>query len=271
MDPLTRWPSGRRYGFIHAPRKVTDYGISSVPGLKFAALPPIDLHLGQFMGEVRDQGDLGACVFFTAVEDREALARQFEGESPVLSPLFGYYKGRELDGTIAAGDVGSTGETSCKVLRRFGLCLESEDPYAPRDYNVSPTPAQMTSAVKWRAGAYHSIFTLEDIKSCIVSGYRVRIGMNVYQSFEDVGASGLVPVPDPAKETLLGGHEVLGYGYDDRVRCPGASLPGALLFRNHWGRGFGLSGDGWLPYSSLAVIVPDFKMQHLGKAWGVSP
>jgi C1A family cysteine protease len=263
-------PSGRRYGYLRKPHSHRAFGLASVPNLKLIALPPADHHLELWMPPVKDQGNLGACTAFAGTEDREAIARQFEKSSPILAPLFLYYVERQIDGDVDQGDTGSTGETSCKAQQQFGICEESVDPYDTFNFNRTPTAAQLAAASKWKNGAYHSIFTVEDIKTCILSGYRVRIGFNVYDSFEnDIKSDGLMPMPDPNKEQLLGGHEVLGWAYDDKMKCPNTSYPGAFRIRNSWGSSWGLSGDFWMPYEAFAsaVLAADAKVQHLGPAW----
>ena len=94
--------------------------------------------------------------------------------------------------------------------------------------------------------------------------------MNVFDSFMDTGSDGLVPVPDPSKESIQGGHEIYAWGYDDTVRCPKSQASGAVRFRNSWGMSFGLNGDLWLAYELLAPNSPlqfDAKIQHLGGPW----
>lgn len=269
-SPLPLSPNGRRYGWLRTLRDHRDFRLSTVPNLKLAAPPPVDLHLAQYLGAVKDQGQLGACTAFTGTEDREAIALQYQGKTAVLSPMFLYYVERMIDGSLSEGDCGSTGQTSCAALQKYGICEEVDLPYDPANFEVAPNAAQLNNAKGFVAGAYHSIFYVEDIKMCINSGYRVRVGMDVYESFEDTGSDGLVAVPDTGKESLLGGHEVLGWGYDDTVKCPGAKTPGAVRFRNSWGASWGLGGDFWLPYEMLApdsIVQPDVKIQHLGGPW----
>jgi C1A family cysteine protease len=222
------------------------------------------------MQATKDQGQEGSCTAHAGTEDREAIAAQYEGRIVKLSPQFLYYIERQLDGTLDQGDCGSTGETSCKAINQFGVCQESGDPYNVANLSVAPTAAQLQDALSFKAGAYHSLFTTQDVKLCINSGYRVRIGMDVYQSFEDIKSDGLMPIPNASKEQLLGGHEILIFAYDDTVKCPGAQAPGAVRVRNSWGTGWGLGGDFWMPYELLAVnsiVQPDLKIQHLGPAW----
>lgn len=270
MADLPLSAGGRRYGYLRKPHDALAFGLASIPNLKLAPLPSSDLHLEQFMQPVKDQGQLGSCTAFCGTGDREAIAAQYEKKIVTLAPLFLYYIERQLDGSLAQGDCGSTGQTSCQALNQFGICQESDDPYDPNNFQIAPNAAQLADAVTFKAGAYHSIFNVEDLKTCIISGYRVRIGMNVYDSFEnDIGSDGLMPVPNLDTENMVGGHEVLIYGYDDMVQCPGASA-GAFKVRNSWGKSWGLSGDFWLPQELAgpsSIIQPDFKIQHLGPAW----
>lgn len=268
-------PGGRRYGYLRRPSSHQAYGFASIPGIKLAAPPPKDYHLQQFMPPVKDQKDLGACTAFTGTEDREAIARQYESKSPILSPLFLYYKEREIDGSLDQGDCGSTGETSCRALNQFGICEESDDPYNTSNFERPPNQTQLTNALNWKAGAYHTIYSLEDLKLCVNSGYRFRMGMLVFDSFEnDINSSGLMPIPNARKESVLGGHEILGYAYDDTIKCPGANSPGAALIRNSWSASWGKSGDFWISYELLtpdSIVRPDFKIQHLGPKWQPKP
>ena len=262
---------GHRFGWFPKPQKHTAFGLASVPGLKLAPLPANDYHLAEFRSPTKDQQNLGACTAFTGAEDQEAIEKQYHGKTVTLSPLFLYYQERKLNGTISQGDCGSDGETSCRALIQTGICEESIDPYLPAGYQVPPTPAQLTNASQYKSGAYHSLFTVEDVKLCIISGYRVRLGMFVYQSFENIGPNGLMPVPNPLKESTLGGHEILMYAFDDSVKCPNAQYSGAVLTQNHWGNEFGKNGDFWMPYELLfpnSVVRPDMKIQHLGPPWG---
>jgi C1A family cysteine protease len=228
------------------------------------------MHLSMYMQGVKDQGQLGACTAFTGSEDLEALEAQYFNGKVILSPMFLYYIERQLNGTLAQGDCGSNGETSCQAIEQFGICLETEDAYSPSNFQVAPTAAQLQEAMSYRAGAWHTISNLQDLMTCINSGYRVRMGMDVYQSFEDIGADGLMPIPNPQTEQMLGGHETLIYGYDSSVKCPGANAAGAFRVRNSWGINFGVSGDYWAPFELMtpdSVIQPDFKIQHFGGPW----
>jgi len=63
---------------------------------------------------------------------------------------------------------------------------------------------------------------------------------------------------------VLGGHAIMAVGYDDNLKIKntnpgGVETTGALLFKNSWGPGWGMSGYGWMPYEYvLRGIAQDF-------------
>ncbi len=271
MIELPISPAGHKYGWIPTPRLPNELGIASVPGLKLENPPAHDYHLAEFMQSVKDQTTLGGCTAFAGAADREALAAQYQHKIVTLAPLFLYYIERKINGSLDQGDAGSDGQTSCMALAEVGICTESNDPYVPANFQIPPTEAQIAEAANWKAGAHHSLFSVQDVKLCINSGYRVRIGMSVFESFEnDISSNGLMRVPNTKTEALLGGHEILIYAYDNSIKCPGAHSSGAVLVRNSWGASWGLKGDFWMAQELLvadSVVGPDLKMQHLGSAW----
>lgn len=261
-------PNGRRYGYHRDIPDSRDFGMRSMKIVAPSSLPS-SLGLESWCGPVKDQGSLGACTAFAGCGNREFLARKYESRSPVLSPLFLYYIERQIDGTIAQGDAGSTGRTDCRAMNRVGICEEVADVYDPASFQAVPSAGQIENATLYKAGAYHSIGNVEDMKSCLASGYCVLIGFAVYPSFEgqDMATNGLMPMP-AATETMLGGHETLAIGYDDSVVGP-SKTTGAFYVRNSWGPSWGASGNFWMPYEFAADsnLLWDAWVQHLGPAW----
>src|SRR5277367_4454691 len=133
-------------------------------------------------------------------------------------------------------------------------------PYVDSDFSTAPTTQQLADALQWPTGQYHFAANVDDMKSIIATGYNFRVGFTVYESFEDIGANGEWS-PNTSKEQVLGGHEVLCYGYDDSVNG------GSLLIRNSWGAGWGKSGDFYMRYQDAVDqnILMDACIQHLGK------
>lgn len=249
-------PANRRYGYLRDKPDFRDLGMARLTRAKKTNPPKIDLE--KLCGPVKDQGDLGACTAFAGTGMREFLWRRdskSKAPPPVFSPLFLYYKEREMDGDISE-DGGSYGRTCVKVLRETGVCLESTDPYLPYDFKRAPTEAQLDEAQKYRAGGYHRLNGVDDMKSCLASKYVFVVGFTVFESFERPGWT-YMPIPGK-HEQVLGGHEVLFIGYDDEKS--------AFKVRNSWGSSWGMSGNFWFPYEAAADfnILQDAWIQHLG-------
>jgi C1A family cysteine protease len=71
------------------------------------------------------------------------------------------------------------------------------------------------------------------------------VAINVYSSFltQAVSKTGMVPMPNYAKDKFLGGHAVVCVGYDQRKKM--------WLMRNSWGTRWGIKGYFYLPYNYL--------------------
>lgn len=266
--------TGRRYGAVKDVPDARDKGV-----LRFAAPParPLPSKISHWSkcGPIKDQGQLGACTGFAGSAHREFLARQYKNAVLTLSPLYLYWRERELEGTLAE-DAGAQIRSCLWALNHYGTCLETEDLYDPARFKVPPTPAQTEQAANLKTGAYHRLSTVDDMKGCLAYGneneqYTFVAGFAVYGSFESaqVAKDGLMPMPRIGHEYLLGGHAVHFIGYDDSVRCPGTQFAGAFEVQNSWGSGWGQSGKFWFPYEAAANpnILWDAWMSHLGKAW----
>jgi C1A family cysteine protease len=256
-------PAGRRYGRLPNKPDHRDFGILSLVTPLFLSVQrilPATYSLEQFLGPVKDQGDEGACTAFAGTGNLEFLYRKYLNSAQIFSPAFLYYQARLLDGD-PNDDGGSTGRSVSMAMQHFGVCLESQDPYIAGQYAIAPTPAQTTEALMYKSGAYHFLTTVSDICACIASGYCAMVGFTVYESFESIGADGMMPIPNKNKEQVLGGHEVLCYGYDNTNKL--------LAFHNSWGSSWGKSGSFYMPYSVAADqdILMDAVIQHLGKPW----
>lgn len=257
---------GRRYGAIKSSPDHRDFGMAR---LAAPAVLPTKVDLSSSAGPIRDQGALGSCTAFASTAMLEFLYRQYKGEKLVFSPLFQYYNERITDGDFPQ-DAGSTGRTAVKCINQFGVCLESEEPYDQDSAAQVPTADQIKDALAYKAGAYHAITNVQDMKGAIASGFGFIVGFTVYDSFEadSTASSGLMPMPNFNTESVLGGHEVFFLGYDDSVQCPGASK-GAFKVQNSWGTGWGQKGFFWFPYDAAAngSILMDAYVQHFGKPW----
>lgn len=273
MAELKLSAAGRRYGYV---RDTPDYRDLSIAAMRLTTsiLPP-SVDLEPWCGPVRDQGMLGSCTGNAGAGMRDFLYRRylateqhpdFPADKAIFSPLYIYYREREKSKwgeDTYPDDAGAQMRTICRVLRYYGTCPEALDPYNVADFNRPPTPEQTAQAYNYHAGAYHRLSTVNDMRSCLASGYVFVLGFAVYESFEssEIASTYIMPVPDVNRERLLGGHAVLCIGYDDSTQM--------LKIRNSWGLGWGRSGNFFMPYAVAADpnLVWDCWIQHLGSAW----
>lgn len=217
---------------------------------------------------VYDQEGLGACTANSGVLYRRFLAQRFPKYSAPdedFSRLFLYYQERKLPwNNDTATDSGACIRDVFYVLSHTGVCSAELDPYDPSQFasiEDNDNTEDLSQAAAYKIGAYHRIPDTLTARQCLASGYAVALGFTVYESFEDIGSDGIMPMPKP-NEQILGGHAVVIRGYDDRNS--------AFLIQNSWGPKWGLSGCFLMPYAFLENVTlsqPDMWMGHLGKPW----
>lgn len=225
-----------------------------------------------------DQGNLGSCTANAGV----AAYMMLKEISDEMSRLFLYYEERRLEGTTDT-DAGANMRSIGKALNKVGVCMEPLWPYVEANYDDDPPEPADTDAAGRKVTAYRKLSNLESIKQYIASnGQPVMIGIEVYDSFEDNSAenTGIIPMPDPDKESLLGGHAVLIVGYDDnfgKTHKAGGILSdlisgivdkltgsagdednGYFIVRNSWGTDWGDDGYFYLPYAFVRKYAFDF-------------
>jgi len=87
--------------------------------------------------------------------------------------------------------------------------------------------------------------TEHDIKLILSQNIPVIAGIQIYSSFEsdETAKTGIVPLPDTAREQLLGGHAIMLVGYDDAQK--------SFIVRNSWGTTWGNRGYCLMPCDYL--------------------
>ena len=193
----------------------------------------------------RDQGQEGCCSGFATAALREVSLAVLKGSLtyPALAPAYLYARTRMTEGTFPQ-DSGATIVDEVNTLENYGACPESVLPYTQNPAEA-PTPAADVAAVPFRSGtpAQLDFSTPSSIEAVLAQKQAVVFGMSVYQSFEQTGTDGLVPVPDTDHEACLGGHAMLIVGYDRSKQL--------FTVRNSWGTSWGDNGYCYLPYRML--------------------
>ena len=228
------------------------------------ALPPnADLRPG--CPPVYDQGQLGSC---TANAIAGAIEfDQIKQKLPEFTPsrLFIYYNERVIEHT-AHSDSGAQIRDGIKSVASQGVCPEAfpnslglpvADTWPYSDQNTDPDPCPTcpyakkpssgcyTEAKKHTVKLYQRLTPiLNTLKGCLASGYPFVFGFTVYESFESpqVAQTGVVPMPGPT-EKVVGGHAVVGVGYDDAKK--------QFIVRNSWADSWGIKGYCLMPYAYL--------------------
>lgn len=197
---------------------------------------------------VFDQGQLGSCT-------SNATAGCFQYDAIVdgkdcgpLSRLWIYYMERKLEGDLGKGDTGAIGSDAFTVAAMSGICAEADWPY---DISTFQGPVPETAYQDERhyvlSKPHRSVApTVEAMKAVLSNRQTIAFGFSVYSSFEseETMSTGIVPMPNPDAEQLLGGHEVLLVGYLK-------DQPDYGLVRNSWGTGVGIAGYFLFPWKLL--------------------
>jgi C1A family cysteine protease len=194
---------------------------------------------------VYNQGELGSCTSqaIAGAIQYEQLKQGIPNFIP--SRLFIYYNTRLAMGTVNE-DSGGMLRDGIKSVAREGSPPEDLWPYDVQKFNLKPSDEAYTEALKHQVVRYYRIpRDLNQMKSCLASGYPFVFGFTVYSSLGDHsggGAAGTIPIPKTDEE-IWGGHAVTAVGYDDATAC--------FIFRNSWGVTWGDSGYGYIPYVYL--------------------
>jgi len=233
----------QRYGWVADLPDHRDQ-LYSAPVTALQSLPP-RLDLTPQCPPVYDQGQLGSCTA-NAIGAAVEFEQMKQHLPNVFAPsrLFIYYNERAMEGTVAS-DSGAQIRDGIKSVAKQGVCPEPMWPYVIAKFKTPPPKPCYVEALKHRVVLYQRLTpTLNQLRGCLASGFPFVFGFTVYDSFESpaVAKSGHAPMPAP-NEASIGGHAVMGVGYDDSKQW--------FIVRNSWGPGWGLKGYFTLPYAYL--------------------
>ena len=239
------------YGWRRDTPDMRDFLLAVAP----ARTLPAVASLRPQMPPVYDQGQLGSCTansIGALLEHNERKQREAGAATP--SRLFIYYNERVMEGTVSE-DAGAELRDGIKSVAQIGAPPETLWPYDIARFADRPPQDAYAEARKHEAVRYARVAQAAlALQTVIASGFGISFGFTVYTSFEsDVGADGIVPMPQPG-EHVLGGHAVVAMGYKQ--------IAGQLYFecRNSWAADWGDSGYFWLPaaYITSNSLAGDF-------------
>ena len=234
----------KRFGWVQDIPDQRDFRYRP-PARIAAALPPkVDLRAG--FTDCYNQGQLGSCTANALAGALQFLeAKEGEHEPVMPSRLFIYYNERALEGSVDS-DSGAQIRDGIKSVVKRGFCAEDLWPYSISRFATKPPERCYKAALKERVSQYLRLDHDDPtpLLTCLASGYPFVFGFSVYESFETsrVAATGVVNLPRLG-ERVLGGHAVVGCGYDLKAK--------RFIVRNSWGGRWGMGGYFTMPFEYL--------------------
>jgi C1A family cysteine protease len=204
---------------------------------------------------VDDQGRFGSC---TACAMRYAWRLWRNRLDPFRVPiapsrLFWYAMSRLEIGEKLSLDRGSTNSATVRILRSKGMVPETSWPYTRENVVRKPLPVVEHAALAHRSTQptplryFHSAAnTIQSMRAALSQGKAIVLAVLVYTSFMSASTirSGKIPMPNPSRERLLGGHAITLTGYD--------FSRAVFTFRNSWGTRVGMGGHFEIPFAYVA-------------------
>jgi hypothetical protein len=168
-----------------------------------------------------------------------------------LSRLWAYYQARVIEGT-ASFDSGAQIADVITAAMDHGVASEENWPYDLNNLLVQP-PDLMADASQYKIlGAERVPVNADGVKSSLMQGDPVIIGVTVHESFEgpDTERDGIVRMP-------LQGEQVVG-GHCMKIDGFGLTLAGHFDVVNSWGADWGRAGIALFPEEYMAEFGSDF-------------
>ncbi|MBI3395893.1 MAG: hypothetical protein HY042_08670 [Spirochaetia bacterium] len=214
---------------------------------------PSKVDLSPNMPPIGNQEQQGSCVGWStayAIKSyHEQAERKWGYDSPftggagtkVFSPAFVY---NQING---GRDGGSNPMQALALMQKSGVATWKTMPYNMRDFRTQPSAAAKQEALNFREESYRQVdhFGPDAIKAELAAGNPILIGINVYDSFYNLGSN----VYTKYDGQFYGGHAIAVVGYDDSKST--GSGKGAFKLFNSWSTQWGDKGYGWIAYDFM--------------------
>ena len=196
--------------------------------------------LQDLVEEILDQSTIGAC---TAHAFDYAYRIQCTDKTFKPSRLYFYFHERLAeDPNHDVKDLTDSGADvldGLEYVMKYGVCSENLWPYDIAKFEDLPGPECDQDAQQHKIKSYKQLKE-SDIKHYILNNIPVLVAVQLYDSFNDIDETGIVPIPKKSEE-LLGGHELCVISFDNKRKLYGCV--------NSWGPTFGANGYVFFPYA----------------------
>lgn len=224
------------FGYLPDPPDTRDFRLKVPPLVSF----PSSVDLRPLLQPIRAQGKISSCTAFAVTALIEYVRNKQELLQWDASPLFTYYATRKIEDNINV-DSGAYARNALKAVVKDGVAKETTWPYIINNFAMNPPLSAWEEAEKHQALVYYKLEQTQDnILHCLMDGYPFIFGAQLYESFMRTQTNWIVydvPMPDPTKEKLIGGHCMLAVGY-----LSGSNGNINILVRNSWGNLVGNEG-----------------------------
>lgn len=232
--------SSYRFGWIPDKTDSRDKRYSIPAGL--GTYPPsVDLRKSpSLLPAIYDQLDLGSCTANGIAALIEFAHRKQAFPDIMPSRLFIYYNERVIEHSVSQ-DAGASIRDGMKSVNKQGICSETDWPYIVDKFAIKPPAKCYVDAKKDLVLDYSLINNadLNALKGCLVAGFPIVFGSDVFDNFPMDTTTGSIPMP---KGQIIGGHCMVIVGYNTKKR---------FIIRNSWGTGWGAKGYGSIPFAYI--------------------
>src|SRR3989344_4922001 len=219
----------------------------------------IFIDLSPHFNGIRSQDGLGACTAFAATSIFEyILKRIYKGDKEYLSPLFLWYKTRDVLGAVNV----NTGPPTCLIpmlnLIRDGVCFEklwSFEGNSSDKWKTSPNENAEVDALNKKIIEINSV-NKEDPDQWVhqlMNDNPLNIAVLLPKEFTSGDYKGKF-YSNFNPELSSGGHAMVIVGYHSHYPYEGTGIK-AFKIRNSWGINWGENGYVWIPAEILKKML----------------